>query len=95
MIFQRNLLFIFTFLCGMSLYAQTYKIKGKVLDENKLPIKEASVKDILTGTSVFTDKGGNYSLELQEEYPTLQVSKEGYTTIEFSVVLQNNENREQ
>ena len=52
MIFQRNLLFIFTFLCGMSLYAQTYKIKGKVLDENKLPIKEASVKDILTGTSV-------------------------------------------
>ncbi|EGD34156.1 TonB-dependent receptor domain-containing protein [Capnocytophaga sp. oral taxon 338] len=93
MIFQRNLLFIFTFLCGMSLYAQTYKIKGKVLDENKLPIKEASVKDILTGTSVFTDKGGNYSLGLQEEYPTLQVSKEGYTTIEFSVVLQNNENR--
>ena len=43
MILHKNLLLWIAILLGTSLHAQ-YKIKGKILDENKLPIAQALVK---------------------------------------------------
>ena len=92
MILHKNLLLWIAILLGTSLHAQ-YKIKGKILDENKLPISQALVKSVATGEQTLTDEKGGYLLSLSDEHPSLQVSKEGYAPLEFPVVLQNNENR--
>ena len=92
MILHKNLLLWIAILLGTSLHAQ-YKIKGKILDENKLPIAQALVKSVATGEQTLTDEKGGYLLSLSDEHPSLQVSKEGYAPLEFPVVLQNNENR--
>ena len=92
MFLHKNLLLFIAFLLGVSLHAQ-YKIKGKILDENKLPIAQAMVKSISTGESTLTDDKGNYTLSTSDEHPSLQVNKEGYAPLEFPVILQNNENR--
>ena len=92
MFLHKNLLLFIAFLLGVSLHAQ-YKIKGKILDENKLPIAQAMVKSVSTGESTLTDDKGNYTLSTSDEHPSLQVSKEGYAPLEFPVILQNNENR--
>ena len=92
MILHKNLLLWIAILLGTSLHAQ-YKIKGKILDENKLPIAQALVKSVATGEQTLTDEKGGYLLSLSDEHPSLQVSKEGYAPLEFPVILQNNENR--
>ena len=92
MILHKNLLLFIVLLLSVSLQAQ-YKIKGKILYENKLPITQATVKSVATGESTLTDDKGNYSLLTSDEHPSLQVSKEGYAPLEFPVVLQDNENR--
>ena len=92
MILHKNLLLFIVLLLSVSLQAQ-YKIKGKILDENKLPITQATVKSVATGESTLTDDKGNYTLTTSDEHPSLQVSKEGYALLEFPVVLQDNENR--
>lgn len=93
MILHKNLLLFVAIFFGLSLQAQQYKIKGKILDEKKEPLSEVLVRTLSSGRQVLTDSKGEYTLLVEEEHPTLQVSREGYTPLEFPVVLQDNENR--
>lgn len=74
---------IFAFLAIVVGHAQAV-LKGKVLDENNIPLGGATV--ILKGSSigVATDFDGNFEIRLQKENASLLVSYVGYITKEVS-----------
>ena len=75
----KKIKFILFALCAMNMYAQQTSVKGKVIDENKIPIPSVNVvvKGTTVGTS--TDMDGNFNLVLPENATNLKVSYIGYT----------------
>ena len=71
--------------------AQTFKLSGKVIDENKQPLPGATIliKSIKKGTS--SDFGGNFSLQLLKGVYTVQASFMGYKTISEKITITKNE----
>jgi iron complex outermembrane receptor protein len=83
---------IFLFLFASILAsAQTYKLSGKVIDEEKNPLPNATVfvKEIKKGTS--TDFDGNFSFNLTQGKYTIEVSFLGYKTISEKITLSEDE----
>ncbi|TMM30022.1 TonB-dependent receptor [Polaribacter aestuariivivens] len=84
---------IFLFLFASILAnAQSFTLSGKVVDENKKPLPEASVfvKEIKKGTS--TDVSGNFAFKLSKGTYTVEVSFLGYKTISEKITLSKDEN---
>lgn len=73
----------FAFLIGVLGYAQT-TLRGKVLDENNIPLPGASVivKGSSTGTAA--DFDGNFEIEIPSDNQILIISYIGYVTSEFN-----------
>ncbi len=57
--------------------------KGKVLDENKIPLPGASVVVKGSTNGIATDFDGNFTIELPKGNETLTISYIGYVTLEF------------
>lgn len=74
---------IFAFLAIIVGHSQTL-LKGKVLDENNIPLGGATVIIKGSSTGVATDFNGNFEIKSQEENTSLLVSYVGYVTKEVN-----------
>ena len=74
---------IFAFLAIIVGHSQTL-LKGKVLDENNIPLGGATVIIKGSRTGVATDFNGNFEIKSQEENTSLLVSYVGYVTKEVN-----------
>jgi iron complex outermembrane receptor protein len=83
-------IFLFLFVSTLA-NAQSFKLSGKVVDENKSPLAGASilVKEIKQGAS--TDVAGNFSFNLEKGTYTVEVSFLGYNTISEKITLSKDE----
>lgn len=70
-------------------YSQTL-FKGKVLDENKIPLPGASVIVKGSATGIATDFDGNFRIELAKGNEMLTISYVGYVTQDFDTTGKTN-----
>jgi iron complex outermembrane receptor protein len=87
---KKNIFFLFLF-ASILANAQTFTLKGKVVDENNesLPSATILVKENNQGTS--TDFNGKFSLNLPKGKYTIQVSFIGYKTVSKAISLTKND----
>ena len=78
-IYMKNFLFTCILFCSVLAMAQT-KVGGKVIDEAGEPVAFANVifKNSTEGTT--TDDNGNFYMESDSSYETLEISFLGYET---------------
>ena len=80
------ILFVLCQLVSYELMAQGTKIvKGRVLDEEKLPLPGVSVKVKGKAGSTVTDADGNYSISVSQQSDILTFAFVGYNPIEHAV----------
>jgi len=65
--------------------AQPFKLSGKVLDENKNPLPNATVKLIETNQATATDFNGYYEFDIIKRNYTVEVSYIGYETLKKQI----------
>ena len=70
---------LFFFLCSLAVFAQKYKVAGKVLDEKGNPLAGASVIEKGTNNGTVTNGNGIYFLMVGYTNATLEVSYVGYS----------------
>jgi iron complex outermembrane receptor protein len=87
---KKNIFFLFLF-ASILVNAQTFTLKGKVVNENNesLPGATILVKEPKKGTS--TDFDGKFNVNLPKGYYTIQVSFIGYKTVSKEITLTKNE----
>jgi iron complex outermembrane receptor protein len=87
---KKNIFFLFLF-ASILANAQTFTLKGKVVDENNesLPGATILVKESTNGTS--TDFDGKFQLNLIKGDYTIQVSFIGYKTVSKEISLTKND----
>ena len=87
---KKNIFFLFLF-ASIFANAQTFTLKGKVVNENNesLPGATILVKETKKGTS--TDFDGKFNVNLPKGNYTIQVSFIGYKTVSKGIALTKNE----
>ena len=87
---KKNIFFLFLF-ASILANAQTFTLKGKVVNENNesLPGATILVKETKKGTS--TDFDGKFNVNLPKGNYTIQVSFIGYKTVSKGIALTKNE----
>jgi TonB-linked SusC/RagA family outer membrane protein len=60
-------------------------VKGKIADQNGVPLANVNVLEKGTSNGVMTDKDGNYTITVKDASSTLVISYVGYTTQELSI----------
>jgi iron complex outermembrane receptor protein len=87
---KKNIFFLFLF-TSILVNAQTFTLKGKVVDENNesLPGATILVKEAKKGTS--TDFDGAFSLNLPKGKYTIQISFIGYKTVSKEISITKND----
>ncbi|TDE16230.1 TonB-dependent receptor [Dyadobacter psychrotolerans] len=75
---------LFTF-CSFAVFAQKFKVAGKVLDEKGVPLIGASVIEKGTNNGAITDGNGIYKLMVGYTNATLIVTYVGYNKIEREI----------
>ena len=87
---KKNIFFLFLF-ASILANAQTFTLKGKVVNENNesLPGATILVKETKKGTS--TDFDGKFNVNLPKGNYTIQVSFIGYKTVSKEIALTKNE----
>ena len=87
---KKNIFFLFLF-TSILVNAQTFTLKGKVVDENNesLPGATILVKESKQGTS--TDFDGKFNLNLLKGKHTIQVSFIGYKTVSKEISFIKND----
>lgn len=84
MILHKNLLLFVAIFFGLSLQAQQYKIKGKILDEKKEPLSEVLVRTLSSGRQVLTcNSCATRSLRLNSLAIIFLLLKSGQKYVEF------------
>ena len=73
---------------AQSLFAQT--VKGKVVDEDNMPLMGATVLEVGTKNGVTSDFDGNFQLSLKNGNATLEISFMGYKSTKVQVQNRNN-----
>ena len=64
-------------------------VKGKVVDENGMPLPGASVIEVATNKAVSTDSSGNFEITVENSDSEIVVSYVGYKEKRFLASLQN------
>ncbi|WP_304198957.1 SusC/RagA family TonB-linked outer membrane protein, partial [Flavobacterium alvei] len=64
-------------------------VKGKVVDENGMPLPGASVIEVATNRAVSTDADGNFEITVENSDSEIVVSYVGYKEKRFLASLQN------
>lgn len=83
---MKKLVLLFAFFSSMlSVWAQNRTITGKVTDETRRPIANATVMIKETGTGATTDLDGNFSLQVDSRAKTLVFSYIGWVTQEIAI----------
>lgn len=84
---KKYILLTFFLLLNLLGYAQqmTYSVKGKVLDDNNVPIGYATVVGIGSNQSTQTDEQGAFELWLPTKKETVEVSFMGYRTFKTNI----------
>lgn len=78
---MKTILKIMTLFCCALTFAQT-TVKGKVVDNNGIPLPGANIIVIGTTTGTISDYDGNFTLIVDQDPPfTLQVSSIGFETV--------------
>ena len=75
---------------GVNAFAQSFTVKGKVIDSEGLPVIGAGVTIKGTTTGAAADMDGNFSITVPGESTVLQVVTLGYATEEVTVGKQRN-----
>ena len=97
--FMRQILLYLFLLIAISVSAEQFLIKGKVVDENNEPLIGASVCVIGTSRGTATDIDGNYSIVV-EKGETLKFTYVGYYSKEIevlndsSLIIESRDNRQ-
>lgn len=79
------LLGIVMLFAGFSVYAQgRYSIKGKVLDDHRLPLPGVNVVESGTKNGVMTGVDGSFTLKVASETSIVQISFIGYQPLKMS-----------
>ncbi len=83
---MRRVLLLFTLLlyAANTVWAQTEKVSGKVLDERGEGLPGASIRVKGSQMGTVTDLEGNFSLDVPDEYDVIQIESIGYTTQEIN-----------
>ena len=94
---KNKLSFIFITLVTVSTYAQDCKIKGTILDENGIPVTDASVSVFDAKNDgkgfVFTDIEGSFQFSLPCNQPyEIEVEQAGFKTLVKKIELNSNTN---
>lgn len=76
-----SLLLLLMLLTGISAFAQTKKITGKIVDEKNQPLPGATVKAQSSNVSAATDANGNFSINLPAGEQAVVVSFVGYANM--------------
>lgn len=85
-VFSTIIVFVLCQLISYKLMAQgTIIVKGRVLDEEKIPLSGVSVKVKDKAGSTVTDADGNYSIRVSQQSDILVFAFIGYKSIEQSV----------
>ncbi len=78
---MKTILKIMTLFCCALTFAQT-TVKGKVVDNNGIPLPGANIIVVGTTTGTISDYDGNFTLTIDQEPPfTIQVSSVGFDTV--------------
>lgn len=80
-----TLLFAGLFLLYGHILAQSHQIKGKVMDENGVPVPNASVIIVGTTKGTVTDAEGNFSLQVSKSVRALSFSAASLATSMLSM----------
>ena len=64
-------------------------VKGKVIDENGMPLPGASVVEVATNKAVSTDVDGNFEITVENSDAIIVISYVGYKEKKFSANQQN------
>jgi iron complex outermembrane receptor protein len=73
------------FCCGLT-FAQSTTVKGKVIDNNGIPLPGANILVVGTTTGAITDFDGNYTLVVNQVPPfTIEVSSVGFESVSKDV----------
>lgn len=83
------LLAVVCFFCLPSVWAQGLLVKGKVTSEVGELLPGASVREMGTGNTVYSDKNGFFSLAIPDENATLVVTSIGFLPQEVTVTGKN------
>jgi hypothetical protein len=84
---KNSILFLVSFLCVNTLFAQETAIRGKVVDEDNLPLPGVAVVVDGTTTGTLTNAAGEFTLTINKSTArTISCSFVGYTRTSQSVV---------
>lgn len=83
-------IFLFLFVSTLA-NAQSFTLSGKVIDEDKEPLPNATVLVKETKKGTLTDFDGNFSINLLKGVYTIEISFLGYKTISEKITLSENE----
>jgi len=84
---KNSILFLVSFLCVNTLFAQEATIRGKVVDEDMLPLPGVAVVVDGTTTGTLTNAAGEFTLTINKSTArTISSSFVGYTRASQSVV---------
>ena len=73
------------FCCAIT-FAQSTTVKGKVIDNNGIPLPGANILVVGTTTGTITDFDGNYTLVVNQAPPfTIEVSSVGFETVSKNI----------
>lgn len=73
------------FCCGLT-FAQSTTVKGKVIDNNGIPLPGANIVVVGTTTGAITDFDGNYTLVVNQAPPfTMEISSVGFESVSKDV----------
>lgn len=87
-----KLIFSFLVLITQVLLAQTGKVNGIVEDEKGSPLTGVNIQKEGSSSGVFTDKSGEYTIDIEAGKPTILVfSHVGYTPEKHTITLQEGE----
>mgnify|MGYP000675201696 CR=1 FL=1 len=87
---KKNIFFLFLF-ASILVNAQTFTLKGKVVDENNEPLPGATILVNETNKGTSTDFDGNFSINLTKGIYTIEVSFLGYKSISEKITFPQNE----
>jgi len=86
---KKIILFLFLF-ASLLANAQSFTLKGKVVDENNISLPGATILVKENNKGVSTDFNGNFSINLEKGNYTVKVSFIGYKTISKEIALVKN-----
>lgn len=84
---KKTKLLLFLIFLPLVMFSQK-TLRGKVLDENKIPLPGATIQNIDSKTSSTTNMDGDFSIKIEKTPSIISISYVGYQTKEIKIINQ-------